>query len=107
MLVVEHEQFMEFIKLAKRLPLFGYNDPRDTAAETKANKTKKNNNKHFSHTAKEIFSSPFHSHFSGWWAARQTLGKIYDNEPTTVSGHNINNKWGKSAKGRLVGVARA
>jgi len=41
MLVVEHEQFIEFIKLAKRLPLFGYNDPRDTAAETKANKPKK------------------------------------------------------------------
>jgi len=85
-MVVVHKQFIEFIKLAKRLPLFANKDPRATVKQGK-----QTNNKHFAHGQENLFFLFFHSHFSGW-AARQTLGEIYDNEPTTVSGHNINNK---------------
>lgn len=72
-------------------------------------KTKNNKPANILHTAKKIFASvyilfpilsPTFTFPDG--AAEQTLEKIYDNEPTTVSGHNINNKWG-SSDGRMGG----
>jgi len=49
-MVVVHKQFIEFIKLAKRLPLFANKDPRATVKQGK-----QTDNKHFAHGQENLF----------------------------------------------------